>query len=369
MPLNTPPPHQQQRTPQAQQANNNNPSSPAPKTTPAPVAREDRPTQNQPPQQATTADTPLQHKTPTNLTKRLAAAAADIKLAHSVFALPFAVLATFLARPADSPWTSFSAQLTLVILCMIAARTWAMLVNRWADANLDANNPRTINRAIPAGRLTRKDTAAFAIASALLFIALAAAFYPLFQNPWPLILSTPTLAFIAFYSFTKRFTLLCHIALGAALALSPIAATIAINPQALTTTPAIYPIAAMVLAWVAGFDIIYALQDEQHDRSTGLHSIPAKLGTKNAIRISRALHTTAVIALIAAATLEPRFGPLFYAATTATAILLITEHTIIHKRGIAGLNAAFFTVNGILSITLATLATTDILLHNPTTPP
>jgi len=247
---------------------------------------------------------------------------------------------------------------------MIAARTWAMLVNRWADASIDATNPRTARRAIPAGRLTRTDTAKLALAAAATFIILTAAFYPLFQNPWPLILSTPTLAFIAFYSFTKRFTLLCHIALGAALALSPLAAAIAINPPALITTPALYPIAAMVLLWVAGFDIIYALQDEQHDRDQGLHSIPAKLGTKNALRISRTLHTSAVIALLIAAQLEPRFGLLYYAATTATAALLITEHTILAKRGKAGLHTAFFTINGLLSITLATAAIIDLFINN-----
>lgn len=296
--------------------------------------------------------------------------AADIKLAHSVFALPFAVLGAFLARTGQWPGTPersgplyFGIQLALVVLCMVAARTWAMLFNRLADRKIDAANPRTARRALPAGRLSAAQGWAAAIASALLFIAITSAFWALFGNPWPLALSLPTLAFIAFYSLTKRFTILCHVFLGGALAASPLAACIAVNPSSLSSVPAVWCIAAMVLLWVAGFDIIYALQDIDFDRSAGLSSIPARLGARGALWVSRALHLLALLALIAAWQADGRLGWLFGAGTALVAGLLVAEHVVLVRRGQAGLDMAFFTLNGIVSCVLGVAGCLDVVLN------
>ncbi len=321
---------------------------------------------------------------PLSLPAKLRLAAADIKLAHSVFALPFALLAAFLARPPSSPalagevserglaskdgggMSRFALQLSLIILCMILARTWAMLINRIADIKIDAANPRTQRRILASGQLSRRDGTLIAAACALGFIALTSLFLILFHNPWPLILSIPVLIWIAFYSFTKRLTALCHIFLGGALAASPLAAAIAINPAALATTPALWFLASMVLLWVAGFDVIYALQDIDYDRSVKLHSIPALLGWKNAIWISRLLHLGAFTLLILAALpvtgREPRFGPLFLTAVALVGLLLIAEHAILARRGKAGLDMAFFTINGIVSILLGAAGILDLTI-------
>ncbi len=306
---------------------------------------------------------------PLSLPAKLALAAADIKLAHSVFALPFALLAAFLARPTATPpthsWPRFAVQLAIIIACMVLARTWAMLINRLADIRIDAANPRTQRRILASGALPKRDGQLIGAACALLFIAATSLFYFLFANPWPLALSVPVLAWIAFYSLTKRFTALCHIFLGGALAASPLAAALAINPAALTTNLSIWFLAGFVLLWVAGFDVIYALQDIDFDRAAKLHSIPAAVGWKSAIWISRALHAAGFTLLLLAArppTGDPRFGPLFLAATALVAALLITEHAILAKQGKAGLNMAFFTVNGIVSVLLGAAGILDVTL-------
>jgi 4-hydroxybenzoate polyprenyltransferase len=307
-------------------------------------------------------------------------ALADIKLAHSVFALPFAILAAFLATPLFhpptpspshrltvspsqhlSPPTTFLLQLSLVILCMVLARTFAMLVNRLADRRFDAANPRTSQRPLASGSLPLRAAVALTSASAALFIGAAALFWPLASNPWPFLLSIPVLAWIALYSFTKRFTALCHIFLGGALAASPIAAAIAIDPGALATTPAIWWLAGMVLCWVAGFDVIYALQDIDFDRAAGLHSVPARIGWRGALWVSRGLHACALGALLAAWLVESRFGPTFLLGIGAVVGLLFVEHWILVRRGRSGLEVAFFTVNGIVSCLLGIAGVADVL--------
>jgi len=293
---------------------------------------------------------------------RLQRAAADIKLAHSVFALPFAVLAAFLAAPAGATAPRLAGQLALVILCMVLARTWAMLVNRLADARFDARNPRTQGRALPAGRLRTRDALLIALASAALFQFAATIFGVFFANWWPAILAVPVLAWIAFYSFTKRFTALCHLFLGGALAASPLAAALAIHPAALATTPSIWWLAAMVLLWVAGFDVIYALADLAFDRDQGLRSIPAALGWRGAARVSRALHLGALAALVLAWQTDARLHLLFGAAAALVAVLLVTEHVILARRGKAGLDMAFFTLNGIVSIVIGIAGAIDVLV-------
>ncbi len=305
---------------------------------------------------------------PLPIHKRLTLALADIKLAHSVFALPFAVLATFLVAPREGKhnninFTNLPGTLTLIILSMILARTWAMLVNRVADANLDADNLRTQTRPFASGSLSKRDGFLLLTATATAFVVTTAGFGFFYDNWLPTQLSTPVLLWIGFYSFTKRFTWLCHVFLGGALAASPIAAAIAVNPELLPDTPAIFFLAAMVLLWVAGFDIIYALQDLDHDRKANLNSIPAKFGFKKAIWISRIFHAASLALLVYTWKLAPQLSTLFATATALTAALLIYEHIILAKRGKAGIPIAFFTLNGIISLLIGILGTLDIILY------
>lgn len=288
-------------------------------------------------------------------------AAGDIKLAHSVFALPFAVLGAFLARPMDGSWRTFAGQAGLVVLCMIAARTWAMLVNRVADARLDAANPRTARRAVASGRLGVGWALGMALTAALAFMVLTACFAVLYGNGWPLTLALPVLGWLALYSFAKRFTLLCHVLLGSALAISPVAAALAVRPESLGDTPAVWWLAGMVVLWVAGFDVIYALQDTDYDRGAGLHSIPSRLGVGAALWISRAMHVGAAGLIWAAWRSDARFGWVFAAAAGLVVVLLVAEHAVLAKRGRAGLETAFFTLNGVISCVVGGLGVVDVV--------
>lgn len=301
-------------------------------------------------------------------TKRITIALSDIKLAHSVFALPFAILGAFLVAPRSGKTnelelTTLPGMLALIILCMVFARTWAMLVNRVADANLDSANERTKRRAFASGTLTKRDGVLLLTATAIAFVVTTVGFGFFYNNWLPTQLAPPVLAWVGFYSFTKRFTFLCHLFLGGALAASPIAAAIAVNPDMLPDAPAVFTIALMVLLWVAGFDIIYALQDLDHDRSANLNSIPAKFGWKSAIWIARLFHLASLALLIIAYQQAPQLSTLFAIAIALTAALLIYEHAILAKRGKAGIPIAFFTLNGIISLTLGALGSLDILLY------
>jgi 4-hydroxybenzoate polyprenyltransferase len=301
-------------------------------------------------------------------------ALSDIKLAHSVFAMPFAILAGAMALPPDVTLRRAASLFTLIIICMVFARTWAMLVNRIADARFDADNPRTARRMIASGRLSQAGACAVAASAALLFLLGAAGFLLLDGNPWPIALSIPVLAWIALYSFTKRFTALAHFFLGGALAASPIAAVIAIDPAhlglpsalafALTApTPtgiAVLWIAGFVLLWVAGFDIAYALQDLDFDRRVGLRSIPARLGVVGSLWASRIAHLGALACLVVAVRTEPRFGVIMSIAIALVALVLILEHIVLHRRGLAGLPLAFFTLNGVISLLLGALGIADL---------
>lgn len=303
-----------------------------------------------------------------SLPRRVGLMLRDIKLAHSVFALPFAVLAAFLAAPrlaaADRPgidWSVFSLQLALIVICMVLARTWAMIVNRLADRRFDAENPRTARRAVASGSVPAKFAFALALGCALLFVAATFGFLLINGNWFPAALSVPVLAWIALYSYTKRFTWACHLFLGGALAASPVAAAIAIDPSSLAEHPGIVAISAMVLFWVAGFDVIYALQDIDFDRESGLRSIPARFGWRRAITLSRVLHGIAFATLIFAARFEPAFGLVFMIACGVGGILLIYEHAILARRGKAGLEMAFFSVNGVYSCLLGLSGCIDAL--------
>lgn len=294
--------------------------------------------------------------------------ASDIKLAHSVFALPFAVLAAILAARPQTPadgwesWPRLAGKLSLVVVCMVAARTWAMVVNRLADREIDAENERTRRRVFATGRLSvRAGVVALAL-SAAVFVCAAGLFWPFFGNPWPLYLCVPVLGWIALYSFTKRFTALCHVFLGGALAASPLAAAIAIDPESLGRTPTLWFLSGFVLLWVAGFDIIYALQDEEFDRRHGLHSVPAALGWARAVWVSRAMHAVAFALLVLAWRGEPAFGALFVVAVGAVMLLLAAEHAVLARRGRAGIPMAFFTINGVVSCLLGALGSLDVLM-------
>jgi 4-hydroxybenzoate polyprenyltransferase len=293
----------------------------------------------------------------------------DIKLAHSVFALPFAVLAAFLATPATTSasqsglWGTFAWQLGLIAACMVCARTWAMLVNRLVDARIDASNPRTSGRVFASGQLSLITGWRMASLSAILFVAACGGFWFVDGNLWPLMLSLPTLGWIALYSLTKRFTALSHIFLGGALGFSPIAAAIAIDPRFLGHSTVIWWLAAMVVLWVAGFDVLYALQDESFDRDTGLHSFPSRLGAARAVQLSRLMHVLSVVALVMASREDPRLGMLFGITVVLVGFLLATEHVVLQRRGLAGLPVAFFLVNGIVSVLLGTTGIVDILVQ------
>jgi len=291
--------------------------------------------------------------------------ARDIKLSHSVFAMPFALLGAFVARR-EGPWTGFAGALALVVVCMVAARTWAMVVNRLVDRRFDARNPRTAARVFASGRLGARVGWAWAIAAASAFVGSCALFLAR-GNPWPLTLALPVLAWIGAYSFTKRFTWSCHLWLGASLGATPLAAALAVNPTSVglgagTPAPALFWLAGMVLAWVAGFDVIYALADAEFDRQQGLSSLPSRLGPGGAAWVSRALHAAAALLLLGAWRSDERLGALFLGGVGAVWGLLIVEHAVIARRGRAGIPLAFFTVNGVVSCVLGLVGIADTLI-------
>jgi 4-hydroxybenzoate polyprenyltransferase len=301
---------------------------------------------------------------PATLGGSLKLIAADIKLAHSVFALPFAVLAAFIAQAASGlSWQTFAGKFALVLLCMVTARTWAMLVNRLADRGIDFENPRTRRRVFASGQLESGRGWTVAFACAAVFVVATGGFWLFFGNRWPIVLSVPVLGWIALYSYTKRFTALCHLFLGTSLAIAPLAAALAVWPEAVRSVHTLWWIAGFVVAWVAGFDVIYALQDEGFDQHKGLRSIPAALGSAGARLVSILLHTAAAAALIVAWRSLEAFGPIMGVGVAAVLTLLIAEHIIVYrgaKRGLVGLNMAFFTLNGVASCVLGVLGVVDL---------
>jgi len=295
--------------------------------------------------------------------------AADIKLAHSVFALPFAVLAAFMAGwlPA-SPGLQviLVKKLGLVVLAMIFARTVAMLANRWLDREIDKHNPRTAQRALASGRLSPIAALIAMFACAVVFMLSCACFGWFFNNWWPLGLSLPVLVWISAYGYFKRFTALCHVYLGSSLALSPIAAAIAIQPATVLPLspmfqPALWLLSGMVLCWVAGFDIVYALQDVEVDLEQNLHSMPSRLGVPKAMLVSRVLHVIAVACLIGALVVDERLHLFFGIGVAIVAALLLYEHLTVARWGTSRIALAFFTLNGIISCLLGVLGVIDLM--------
>lgn len=325
-----------------------------------------------------------------------------IRFSHTLFALPFALLAALMAwrinvesnRILD--WMNESAlrmqratplmtaehdgygllaapqlqtvqqpfrwqELLGILMCMVSARSAAMAFNRLADRKIDALNPRTAGRHLPAGILPMRIVTSFAAMSSAAFIASTLMFLP---NRLPLFLSVPVLLFLLGYSYTKRFTALAHFWLGAALMLAPISAWIAIRGEVVLVNPSdLLPVIVLggaVMLWVSGFDIIYACQDADFDRSQKLHSVPARLGVAGALRLAAVCHASAVVLLLLLPTVYPFFGWIYYTAVAAIAVLLIYEHAIVRPGDLARINTAFFNVNAIISLGLLVVGAIDL---------
>jgi 4-hydroxybenzoate polyprenyltransferase len=273
-----------------------------------------------------------------------------IKFSHTLFALPFALLAAVLAAQGLPSWPT----LVKILLAMVGARSAAMAHNRLTDRAIDAANPRTASRALPSGALTAGFVRAFLAASVALFLIAAASL-----NRLTLLLSPVALALLIFYAYTKRFTWLSHLVLGLCLALAPVGAWIAVTGS-IAWPPILLGLA--VLLWTAGFDILYALQDEEHDRKTGLQSLPARWGTRTALAVSALLHAAMIPLLIAVERLSGG-GPVFTAGILATAAALLYQHAIVKPGDLSRINAAFFTANGFVSVALAVCGIADVLLR------
>jgi 4-hydroxybenzoate polyprenyltransferase len=283
--------------------------------------------------------------------------ARDIKISHTLFALPWALLATFLAADPLPHHLPYAGQIALILLCMVTARTVAMAMNRLLDAPLDAVNPRTQGRALPAGRLSKRFVLGAIILCVVGFIAGTLGFWFVYQNPWPPILALPVLAFLSAYPLLKRFTRLCHYYLGMALALAPLCAWLAIRGT-LDWPPLI--MFAAVLTWTAGFDILYACQDYDSDRQTGVHSVPAKVGIPRALWIARGTHAFSAAMIFLLGIVSPPLATLYFIGAALAALLLIVEHLLVKPTDLSKLNLAFFTLNGVLSVLLATLGILDL---------
>jgi 4-hydroxybenzoate polyprenyltransferase len=273
-----------------------------------------------------------------------------IKFEHSVFALPFALTGAMLAAGGWPSWR----QLFWIAVAMVGARSAAMAFNRIADLKFDAQNPRTQARALPAGRLSLRFAVAFTIAAAALLVLAA---WEL--NPLAFKLSPVALALLLLYSYTKRFTLLSHIVLGACLGLSPVAAWIALRGD---VSASVILLGVAVTLWVAGFDMIYACQDVAFDRYMGLHSIPKRFGVAVALYASAALHVLMLGLLVVVAAMSG-LGWIAIGGLIAVAALLAYEHLLVKPSDLSRLNAAFFTVNGYISILFFLTWAASILLR------
>jgi len=275
-----------------------------------------------------------------------------VKFAHTIFALPFALLGFSLATIHNSESLSWKL-LVLVLLCMLFARNAAMSFNRWADRDIDEVNPRTAQREIPARKIGQRSALAFCIINALFFIAAS-----WFINPLCFLLSPVALIVILGYSLTKRFTALSHFILGMGLALAPTGAYLAVTGT-FDWIPVI--ISLSVLFWVSGFDIIYALQDDEFDRENHLRSIPVVLGRKKALNLSLVLHIITALLLLAAGFVGD-FKTIYWIGLGIFSFLLFYQHTIVKYNDLRRVNVAFFTLNGIASIVFSVFAITDLLI-------
>jgi 4-hydroxybenzoate polyprenyltransferase len=273
-----------------------------------------------------------------------------IKWEHSIFALPFALCGAMLAAR-GLPTTH---QLLWIIVAMVAARSAAMAFNRLVDASIDAANPRTRGRALPAGHLSPVFVGTFVIVSSLVFVLAAGEL-----NRVALWLSPAALAVLLLYSYTKRFTRWSHLVLGFALGIAPAAAWIAVRGS---LDIRILLLTAAVTFWVAGFDVLYACQDFDFDRTTGLHSIPRHLGIRRALWVARGFHLI-MLALLVALLWSFGLGKLAIGGVTIVAALLVYEHSLVSADDLSKLNAAFFTLNGVVSVLFFVCVAGDLLLR------
>ncbi|MBS1577188.1 MAG: UbiA family prenyltransferase [Bacteroidetes bacterium] len=293
-----------------------------------------------------------------------------IKFSHTIFAMPFAMIGFFLGLfaytslvpgwhtaifPPLTDWNSLLLKFVLVILCMVFARSAAMSFNRYLDRSFDAKNPRTAIREIPAGLLKANSVLLFTIVNCILFITCT-----FFINRICFYLSPVALFVVLGYSYTKRFTPLCHLILGLGLSLAPIGAYLAVTGK-FNLLPLLFSFA--VIFWVSGFDIIYALQDEEFDKSQQLHSIPAWLGKSKGLRFSEILHLLSAVCVIAAGFFG-HFGVLYWIGVAVFIGMLIYQHSIVKPTDLKKVNLAFMTANGIASVVFAIFVIADLFLHS-----
>ncbi|WP_346318640.1 UbiA-like polyprenyltransferase [Chitinophaga sp. YIM B06452] len=278
-----------------------------------------------------------------------------VKFSHTIFAMPFAMTGFFMAVA----WAGHSFSWTLlllVVLCMVFARSAAMAFNRWLDAEFDKKNPRTAQREIPAGIISASNALWFVIGNVLLFMATT-----WFINPLCFFLSPVAMLVVLGYSYTKRFTALCHLVLGVGLSLAPIGAFLAVTGY-FSLLPVL--LSVMVLCWVSGFDIIYALQDEEFDRSQQLHSIPAWLGKAGGLRFSEGLHLVAAAMAITIGVMG-HFSWLYWIGAGVFILMLFMQHRLVKPHDLSRVNLAFMTTNGIASVVYAVFAIADMLIFKP----
>ncbi|MBM4022111.1 MAG: 4-hydroxybenzoate octaprenyltransferase [Planctomycetes bacterium] len=291
-----------------------------------------------------------------------------VRFSHTIFALPFAAVATLIAIRfgGDGRWStaepwSLVGPLAGILACMVAARTAAMAFNRLVDRAIDADNPRTAGRHLPRGAVGTGEVLGLVVVSAAAFVAATLLFLP---NWLPLTLSLPVLAWLLGYSFAKRFTSLSHVWLGAALGLAPVAAWIALRGETLLRDPVdALPAAILglaVTAWVAGFDIIYACQDAAFDAARGLHSVPARLGVPRALNRAQRLHVVTLLVLATLPAVVPQLGWIYWAALAAIAALLAWEHAIVRPNDLSRVNQAFFSANAAIGLVLLAAIAADL---------
>ena len=284
-----------------------------------------------------------------------------IRFSHTIFALPFALLSAALAW-SDARSRFQFVDLAGILLCMVFARSAAMVFNRIVDRDIDARNPRTVNRHLPAGLLSLRTSIVFAIVCSAGFIGSTALFLAKEPpNPWPMWLSGPVLVFICAYSLTKRFTILAHFWLGASLMLAPLAAWIAIRGLADLETPLV--IGGAVLFWVSGFDILYACQDAEFDKKAKLASIPARFGVAASLRIAFACHAAMLVLLVVLHFVNPHLGIVYLVGIGVIAVMLSYEHWLVRPDDLTRVNRAFFQVNGVISMGLLALVLVQLAIN------
>ena len=276
-----------------------------------------------------------------------------VKFSHTIFAMPFAMIGFFLAVQVNTLALNW-VLLGKVVLCMVFARNAAMGFNRWADRFIDEKNPRTAIREIPSGMIKANSALWFVIINSLAFVVTT-----YFINPLCFYLSPVALSVVLGYSLTKRFTALCHLVLGLGLSLAPIGAYLAVVGR-FDILPILFSLA--VLFWVSGFDVIYALQDEEFDRDNKLSSIPVWLGRVKALRLSTLLHIVCGSLLVAAGYIGA-FGLYYWIGVVVFNILLVYQHTLVKPNDLSRVNLAFFTTNGVASVAFAIFVITDLLLR------